>query len=73
MGKNYWRVRIGIDHPGDKNKVSNYVLSPFSKKEKEDIDFLKAFISDHILLLLKQEHTRFLEKCRLNLDENVIH
>lgn len=27
MTKDYWRLRLGIGHPGDKNKVHDYVLS----------------------------------------------
>lgn len=27
IGKNYWRVRIGIGHPGDAAKVAGYVLT----------------------------------------------
>ncbi|HMT03864.1 MAG TPA: aminoacyl-tRNA hydrolase, partial [Burkholderiales bacterium] len=26
IGKDYWRLRLGIGHPGDKNKVADYVL-----------------------------------------------
>lgn len=26
IGKDYWRLRIGIGHPGDKNKVAGFVL-----------------------------------------------
>lgn len=33
--KNYWRVRLGIGHPGDKNRVSGYVLNDFSKEEQK--------------------------------------
>jgi PTH1 family peptidyl-tRNA hydrolase len=29
IGNNYWRVRIGIGHPGVRNMVTSYVLSPF--------------------------------------------
>jgi len=32
--KDYWRVRCGIGHPGDKNRVSGYVLNDFSKEEQ---------------------------------------
>ncbi len=35
VGENYFRLRIGIDHPGHKDLVSNYVLSNFSQKEEE--------------------------------------
>jgi peptidyl-tRNA hydrolase, PTH1 family len=35
MGKEYWRLRIGISHPGHKDAVSGYVLSNFSKDEQD--------------------------------------
>lgn len=38
--KEYWRVRIGIGHPGDKNRVSGYVLSNFPKSDYEWLDEL---------------------------------
>ena len=31
----FWRVRMGIGHPGDRNRVSGYVLSDFSKKDQD--------------------------------------
>jgi len=34
----YWRMRIGIGHPGVKNEVSNYVLKAPTKAEQEAID-----------------------------------
>jgi PTH1 family peptidyl-tRNA hydrolase len=37
IGKEYWRIRIGISHPGHKDAVSDYVLSPFTKIEQDDI------------------------------------
>ena len=36
--KNFWRLRIGIGHPGDKNAVVNYVLQPPRKEEVALID-----------------------------------
>lgn len=35
---NFHRLRIGIDHPGDRNLVVNYVLKAPSKPEREKID-----------------------------------
>ncbi len=35
MGKDFWRLRIGIGHPGTRTEVSNYVLSPPRKEEAE--------------------------------------
>lgn len=34
----YWRLRIGIGHPGDKREVVNYVLKAASKDEQSAID-----------------------------------
>lgn len=35
---NFYRLRIGIGHPGDKNKVVGFVLNKPSKPEQELID-----------------------------------
>lgn len=36
--QDYWRLRVGIGHPGDRNEVANYVLKPPRKEELADID-----------------------------------
>ena len=35
LGPDFWRLRIGIGHPGDKNEVVNYVLHPPREDETE--------------------------------------
>lgn len=35
LGNDYWRLRFGIGHPGHKDRVQSYVLSDFSKDERE--------------------------------------
>ena len=37
-GKNFLRLRLGIGHPGDKNKVSGYVLKKASSDDHIDIE-----------------------------------
>ena len=37
IGINYYRLRIGIDHPGIKHQVSNYVLNKFTDLEMDVI------------------------------------
>ena len=37
IGKEFFRLRIGIGHPGDRNQVVNYVLKPPSKIDLENI------------------------------------
>ena len=36
--QDYWRLRVGIGHPGDRNEVVNYVLKPPRREEQEEID-----------------------------------
>lgn len=33
LGPDYWRVRIGIGHPGDRDMVSGYVLNDFARAD----------------------------------------
>ncbi len=34
----YWRLRVGIGHPGDRNEVANHVLKPPRREERALID-----------------------------------
>lgn len=36
--KDYWRLRVGIGHPGNRNEVVNFVLKPPTKGEQTAID-----------------------------------
>jgi len=36
--KDFWRLRLGIGHPGERAEVSNYVLNDPRKEERELID-----------------------------------
>jgi len=46
------RVRMGIGHPGDKAKVSPYVLSDFAKAEQDLLERCVDEVSRHIQLLI---------------------
>ena len=35
IGQNFWRLRLGIGHPGDKSEVIDFVLQRASVKEEE--------------------------------------
>jgi PTH1 family peptidyl-tRNA hydrolase len=36
--QDYWRLRVGIGHPGERADVVNYVLKPPRREEAEEID-----------------------------------
>lgn len=46
LGPEYARVRLGIGHPGHKDRVSGYVLSDFAKSDQDWLDDLMRGIAD---------------------------
>jgi peptidyl-tRNA hydrolase, PTH1 family len=65
IGNDYRRVRIGIGHPGDKERVHGHVLGDFSKAEREWVDALAGVIADNAGLLAKGEDATFQNKVHL--------
>ncbi len=70
IGQNYWRLRIGIGHPGHKEAVNGYVLKNFSKAEQPDLIFLLQSIALEAPLLLQKEMPRFLNNLAQRLRQN---
>jgi PTH1 family peptidyl-tRNA hydrolase len=58
VGNNYWRIRIGIGHPGDKNFVSSYVLNDFANDEWEWVGALLKKLTDNFPLMLKGQSSK---------------
>jgi len=48
ISQDYVRVRMGIGHPGDRNRVADYVLSPFSAAETEQLSAWIALAADAV-------------------------
>lgn len=48
----FWRVRLGVGHPGERGEVHNYVLGNFSKADKKWLEPLLAAVADHAPLLM---------------------
>ena len=59
-GKEYHRIRIGIDHPGHKDAVTGHVLGNFSKSEIDDLPYILGAVSDEMPLLLDGDTQKFL-------------
>jgi peptidyl-tRNA hydrolase, PTH1 family len=64
-GNEYWRVRLGIGHPGDKALVHAYVLNDFAKAEAPWVEDLCDAVADHAALLAKGEDASFQNKVHL--------
>ena len=57
IGDNYWKLRIGISHPGEKDKVTRHVLGNFKSDEKKKLILIfeviylnlsQIFVSKHL-------------------------
>ena len=62
IGKNFWRIRFGIDHPGHKDMVTSYVLSDFTNGERKEADARLESIAKNVELLIKGDRELFLTK-----------
>ena len=65
LGSDYRRVRLGIGHPGDKDRVSGHVLQNFSK---DDVSWLKPLVEAMVEaapLLAKDDDAGFTSKVAL--------
>jgi PTH1 family peptidyl-tRNA hydrolase len=67
IGKDYLRLRIGIGHPGDRDMVSDYVLSRFAKQEEPEKDRVVSDIATLLPLLLAGDEASFMNKFALML------
>lgn len=65
IGEDYVRVRLGIGHPGHKDRVSAYVLSDFTKADRDWLDDLLRGISDGAGALARDDSARFLNAVAL--------
>ncbi|MDO5632404.1 MAG: aminoacyl-tRNA hydrolase [Paracoccus sp. (in: a-proteobacteria)] len=59
IGADYRRVRLGIGHPGDKDRVAGYVLSDFAKADADWLDDLLRGLSDGAPALAAGDEARF--------------
>src|SRR6056297_3062715 len=60
IGEAYGRVRLGIGHPGHKDRVAGYVLQDFAKADGDWLDDLMRGISDGAPKLAAGENDKFL-------------
>ncbi len=65
IGKEYWRIRLGIGHPGNKDMVSGYVLHDFAKADQVWLDPLIDAVADSFPLIVKGEAEKFMTKVAL--------
>jgi len=62
IGPDFWRVRLGIGHPGDKDLVLAYALSDFFAEERPWRDAVLEAVADAAPLLAAGDTGRFMNR-----------
>ena len=72
LGPEFRRVRIGIGHPGpgQKHKVTPYVLGNYAKAEMEPLADLLAAIADEAQWLADGDDARFMSEVALRIQQD---
>ena len=65
VGNDTWRVRLGIGHPGHKDRVQGHVLGNFAKADKAWLDTLLDAVADAAPLLAEGRHEDFMTRVAL--------
>ena len=61
----YWRVRLGIGHPGSKERVTGHVLGDFAKVEGPWLDALLDEVAAQAALLVEGHPEEFMSRVAL--------
>lgn len=67
LGNEFRRVRIGIGHPGHKDRVTGHVLGNYAKAEIEDLSDLLGAIAAEAEWLARGDDVRFMNEVALRL------
>lgn len=63
----YRRVRLGIGHPGHKDRVTGHVLGNFAKDEQDDLVAMLGAIGAEAGWLMKNDDVRFMNDVALRM------
>jgi peptidyl-tRNA hydrolase, PTH1 family len=70
LGPDFRRVRIGIGHPGHKDRVNRHVLGNYAKSEMEPLSDLLGAIAAEAEWLADGDDARFMSEVALRLQQD---
>ena len=65
IGPDFRRVRLGIGHPGHKDRVTGYVLGNFAKAEQDDLVDMLGAVAGEAAWLASGDDVRFMNDVAL--------
>ncbi len=69
LGREFRRVRLGIGHPGHKDRVTPYVLGNYAKAEQDALADMLGAVSAEAAWLAKGDDVRFMSDVALRLQD----
>jgi PTH1 family peptidyl-tRNA hydrolase len=69
IGEDFRRVRIGIGHPGHKDKVTPHVLGNYAKAELDELSHMLGAIAAEAKWLAEGDDVRFMSDVALRLQD----
>ncbi len=66
-GAEFRRIRLGIGHPGHKDRVTGYVLGNFAKSEEDELADMLGAVSAEAEWLAKGDDVRFMNDVALRM------
>ena len=69
LGADFRRIRIGIGHPGHKDRVSGYVLGNYAKAEQDPLAAMLGAIGAEAQWLARGDDPRFMSDVALRMQE----
>lgn len=70
IGPDFRRVRLGIGHPGIKDRVTGHVLGNFAKNEIDKLTDLLASVANEADWLAKGDDARFMNEVTLRMADD---
>lgn len=69
LGADFRRIRLGIGHPGHKDRVTGHVLGNFAKAEEDDLAAMLGAIGAEAEWLAKGDDVRFMNDIALRMQD----
>jgi peptidyl-tRNA hydrolase, PTH1 family len=68
LGPDYWRIRLGVGHPGEKELVRNFVLMDFDSDERPQVEKIVQACAEALPLFFARGENEFMNRVTVTLN-----
>ncbi|QQR70017.1 MAG: aminoacyl-tRNA hydrolase [Alphaproteobacteria bacterium] len=69
IGTDYWRIRMGIGHPGEREDVTGHVLSRFGDDEQAPLSLWLSVVARELPLMLTGQNDTFASRVAIAMQD----